>query len=311
MKRIAILGASSRIAGDLILWLCHQADTELHLFVRRSQEMETWLDQKGISGQAKVRTYPDFGVNEAYFAIINFVGAGDPAKCLSMGPDIIELTYQFDSLALDYIHRNDQCRYIFMSSGAAYGSRFEKPVDEESATSFHLNSLKNEEWYGMAKAYAECRHRIFPKLPIVDFRIFNYISETQDITARFLVMDAIRAIKEDSVLITSAEPVVRDYLHSNDFCALVNAVLDASPTNDVIDCYSKATIEKTELLQALQEEFGLRYEVRPLLAGINATGRKPCYYSLNRRASRFGYAPELTSLDGILKASRVMLSANS
>ncbi|MBE5528309.1 epimerase [Laribacter hongkongensis] len=308
MRRIAILGASSRIAGDLILWHGRQAGVELHLFVRRPQEMLAWLEQRGIAGQVRVRSYQDFGADDAYFAAINFVGVGDPAKALSMGPDILELTHRFDSLALDYVQRHPCCRYVFMSSGAAYGSRFETPAEEDSFAIFPLNALEKEDWYGMAKAHAECRHRAHSGLPIMDIRIFNYISETQDLSARFLVTDAIRAIRDRTVLMTSADRTVRDYLHARDFCALIDAVLAAPPANDVIDCYSKAPIEKAELLQALQEAFGLRYEVSPTRTEINATGRKPCYYSLNRRASRLGYRPELTSLEGVLEAVRGMLA---
>lgn len=311
MKRIAILGASSRIAGDLILWLTQQPDTALHLFVRRPQQMLDWLHQNGIAGHAQVGLYPNFDEGGEYFAVINFVGVGDPARTLSMGAEILDLTHRFDSLALEYVRRHPHCRYLFTSSGAAYGSRFESPVDEDSQAVFAVNALGSDAWYGIAKAHAECRHRAHPKLPIMDIRIFNYISQTQDLSARFLVTDAIRAIRDRTVLQTSAERTVRDYLHASDFCALVDAVLAAPPTNDVIDCYSKAPIEKTELLQALQAAFGLRYTVSPEQADINATGHKPCYYSVNRRARHFGYAPAFSSLNGVLDATAALLDAGA
>ena len=308
MRHIAILGASSRIAGDYILWQSRQEGVELHLFVRRPQEMQDWLAQRDISGQVRVRSYQEFGADDAYAVVLNFVGVGDPAKALALGSDILELTHRFDSLALDHVQRHPGCRYLFMSSGAAYGSRFDTPAQEESHAVFFLNALGEEDWYGMAKAHAECRHRAYAALPIMDIRIFNYISETLDPNARFLVTDAVRAIRDRTVLKTSAERTVRDYLHARDFCALIDAVLAAPPTNDVVDCYSKAPIEKTEMLQALQAAHGLRYEVSPVPEGVNATGRKPCYYSLNRRASRLGYRPVLTSLDGVLEAVRGMLA---
>jgi nucleoside-diphosphate-sugar epimerase len=308
MRLIAILGASSRIAGDLILWHGGQAGIELHLFVRRPHEMLAWLYPRCFASQILVRSYQDFGADDAYFAVINFVGVGDPAKALSMGSDILELTHRFDSLALDYVQRNPACRYVFISSGAAYGHRFDRPVEEESPAVFSLNAMVKEDWYGLAKAHAECRHRAHSRLSIMDIRIFNYISESQDLSARFLVTDAIRAIRDRTVLMTSADRTVRDYLHACDFCPLIDAVLAAPPMNDVIDAYSKGPIEKMELLQALQEAFGLRYEVSPTLTGINATGLKPFYYSLNRRASRLGYAPKFTSLDGVLDAARAMLA---
>ena len=43
-------------------------------------------------------------------------------------------------------------------------------------------------------------------------------------------------------------------------------------------------------------------------ASINATGVKPCYYSLNTRAADFGYEPELTFLEGVLLEAEAMLT---
>ena len=57
----------------------------------------------------------------------------------------------------------------------------------------------------------------------------------------------------------------------------------------------------------MQEQFGLRYEITEAGAGVNATGGKPHYYSLNSRAADFGYAPRLTSLEGIVLETRALL----
>jgi hypothetical protein len=52
----------------------------------------------------------------------------------------------------------------------------------------------------------------------------------------------------------------------------------------------------------------LQYEIVDT-ACVNATGSKPHYYSLNKRAGDFGYQPEFTSLEGIVQETRVMLKA--
>lgn len=71
------------------------------------------------------------------------------------------------------------------------------------------------------------------------------------------------------------------------------------------------SVNKPKLLATMQEAFGLQYEITETTAGINATGSKPHYYSLNTLASDFGYQPELTSLDGILiEAREVLLCAS-
>ena len=60
------------------------------------------------------------------------------------------------------------------------------------------------------------------------------------------------------------------------------------------------SVDKPNLLVAMQERFGLRYEITEASSGVNATGSKPYYYSLNTRAADFGYQARLTSLEGVL-----------
>jgi nucleoside-diphosphate-sugar epimerase len=203
-------------------------------------------------------------------------------------------------MVLNYLRDHPVCRYLFLSSGAAYGSDFLKPVSRDTRAVVTINDLQPQEWYGVAKLHAECRHRAHPELSIIDIRVFNYFSRTQDINARFLVTDMLRAIRDKTVLKTSPDYIVRDFLHPSDFYSLVSALLSASTANAVVDCYSRAPIDKPGLLTAMQENFGLRYEIVEANAGINATGGKPHYYSLCRRAADFGYQPGLSSLEGIL-----------
>jgi len=163
-----------------------------------------------------------------------------------------------------------------------------------------INNLAPHEWYGVAKLYAECRHRAHPELPIIDIRVFNYFSRTQDIEARFLITDILRALRDKTVLKTSPDYIVRDFLHPSDFYKLVSALLAAPPANAAVDCYTRAPIDKPTLLAAMQEKLGLQYEITGAAAGVNATGGKPHYYSLNTRAADFGYQPAWTSLEGVL-----------
>ena len=171
-----------------------------------------------------------------------------------------------------------------------------------------INDLKPQDWYGVAKLYAECRHRSLVQLPIMDIRVFNYFSSTQDIAARYLITDILRAIRDKTVLNTSSEYIVRDFLHPVDFHRLVNALLSSPAANAAVDAYSRAPIDKPDLLKAMQEKFGLHYEITAAPAGVNATGGKPHYYSQNTRAADFGYQPGMTSLEGILLESQKILS---
>ncbi len=211
-------------------------------------------------------------------------------------------------MALDYLSRHPDCRYVFLSSGAAYGSNFEQPVDGNSRATIPINHLQPQDWYAVAKLHAECRHRSLPHLPIVDIRVFNYFSHTQDMSARFFITDLLRAIQSGETLMTSSDNIVRDYIGPADFYQLVSRILAAPPINEVVDCYTQAPVDKMTLLASMNERFGLRFEVSNAPAGVNATGVKMNYFSNNRRAEVFGYVPSKTSLDSVLNEAFLALA---
>jgi nucleoside-diphosphate-sugar epimerase len=306
MMRIAIIGATSQIAKDLIISFSAEADKHLHLFARRQDVVTQWMESIGLSGRYSVDEFSEFGKQE-FDAVINFVGVGNSAQAVAMGNTIFDVTLRYDEMVLEYLQAHLACRYLFLSSGAAYGSNFNEPVTRDTPAIVAINNLAPHEWYGVAKLHAECRHRAHPELSIIDIRVFNYFSRTQDMAARFLITDMLRAIRDKTVLKTSPDYIVRDFLHPSDFHNLVCAMLATPATNAVVDCYSRAPIDKPNLLAAMQKEFGLRYEVSETNASVNATGGKPHYYSLNTRAADFGYQPGMTSLEGILLETGVVL----
>jgi len=306
--RIAILGATSQIAKDLVQSFAANSSHDLALYARRPQAVAQWLANVGLVGRYAVASFAAFNADQHFDAILNFVGVGNPAQAAAMGASIFDVTLQYDELALSYVRQHPTCRYIFLSSGAAYGASFDTPVDGNTKATVSINNLQPQDWYGVAKLHAECRHRSLAPLPIVDIRVFNYFSHTQDMAARFLITDILRAIRDKTVLKTSADYIVRDFIHPSDFCKLVNTILAVPAVNAVVDAYSKAPIDKPTLLAAMQEKFGLQYEIVQTGAGVNATGGKPHYYSLNTRAEGFGYLPALTSLQGVLEEAAQVLT---
>ncbi len=308
--KIAILGATSQIAKDLIISFSEQSNYELVLFARKPKIVSKWLSTVGLDEKYPSYSYSLFNVYEYYNAIINFVGIGDPAKLVKMGASILDVTLEYDEMALDYVRRHPNCRYIFLSSAATFNSTFDEPVDENSKATIEINDLQPQHWYGIAKLYAECKHRSLSHLPIVDIRVFNYFSHTSDINARFLVTDMVRAIKTGDVLVTSSENIIRDFIGPNDFFRLVSLILEATIGNDVVDCYTKAPVDKMTMLEAMNKEFGLLYEVRKSPVGVNATGTKVNYYSKNNRAAIYGYKPSMGSLETVIHEAQKAINAD-
>ncbi len=297
--RIAILGSTSQIAKDLIISFSCEKYVDFYLFARDPRKVVEWIKQKQFSANYIIDDYDSFGKQD-YDLVINFVGAGNPALTIQMGASIYDITIEYDQLAINYLKKNPKCRYIFLSSGAAYCSNFNLPVDENSEAIVNINNIKSQDWYAIAKLHAECRHRALAPLSIIDIRVFNYFSSSQDIEARFLITDIIRTIRDEKIFTTSADFMMRDYIIPEDFYSLINSIINYPATNQVIDSFSRAPVEKTILLEALHKEFGLNYEFVTNVPTLNATGSKPNYYSLNKRANLFGYSPKYSSLEGLM-----------
>lgn len=310
MNDIAILGASSQIAKDLMVSLSGAGQGGLQLYVRDVESAQRWLEQHRLGQHCSLYHYADYGCH-AHDAVLNFVGVGDPQRAAAMGGEIFAITQQFDDLVMDGLRLYPQRRYIFLSSGAAYGSSFLEPARADTPARIAINALAPQEYYAVAKLHAEARHRAHPQLAITDLRVFNYFSRTQDLAARFFITDILRAIRDGRTLHTSADYMVRDFLHPSDFHRLVACVLAAPPRNQALDCYTRAPVDKPALLAAMQDAFGLDYDIAPAssaaMANVNATGAKPHYYSLHHQAAEIGYAPAHSSLDGVLLEAAAVL----
>lgn len=286
--KIAVVGATSQIAGD---WVKH---------LKLKNEHVLFLYGRVANTHTGVKDYREFG-NEDYDVVVNFVGVGDPARAADMGASILEITNRFDDMVLAYLERKPTCRYVFLSSGAAFGSGFEEAASENTLASFRINQLGAQDWYGVSKFYAEAKHRALKDLGIVDLRVFNYLSYSQSIESRFMITDAARAIYNRSVFKTNSLDLVRDYLSKTDFCLLMDCILNAEKCNCAVDCFSAAPVSKFELLNTLNTHFGLQVEVAQQIDFVNATGVKLNYFSTNHTpALRMGYKPQVTSIDNVV-----------
>lgn len=306
-QTLAFLGANSQIARDLIAAICAK-ERRLLLYVRNIPAMQAWLRERQLQDWATVHGYDSYDALP-HDVVLNFVGVGDPRRAVEMGNSIFDVTVKFDELALEGLKRNPGRRYVFLSSGAVYGDVFQQPVTAASKAAFAINVVTQQDWYAVSKLHAEVRHRAWANASIVDLRVFNYFSRTQDLSARFFVTDLLRAILTGETVQVSADFMMRDFMHPSDFHQLVECVLAAPPANMAIDCYSAAPVDKPTLLRSLHEKFGLQYEVatQSHTLTVNATGAKPYYYSLNRKAETFGYIPVYSSLSGVMEEATALL----
>ena len=293
--KIAILGATSAIAKDLIL--SFSDEHKLELYSRRLSDVTTWMLENNLHNFTS-QSYTEFKYARDLDVIINFVGAGSPEKVIKLGEQIFEITETFDKMALDYIQKNHECKYIFISSGAVFGDNFNTPADSAKQSVFPINNLQPQHYYGYAKAMAEIRHRISSR-NIFDIRVFNYFSPSVNINYRFMITDMIRSIKDKSVYRVDRTPIVRDYVGPLDFYQMINVLLRQGSMNTATDIYSRQPITKESLLTAMSQRYGLEYETTGAPVGLVATGVKQNYYSVNTAAYALGYRPTLSSMENI------------
>lgn len=306
--RIALLGATSHIAKDVIQLFAAEGVHELTLFARRTEAVSDWLSKCGIKNCYPVCDFDSFTKHQHFDALINFVGVGNPAQTTTMGASIFDITQKYDQMALGYVESHPECRYIFFSSGAVYGDNFDEPVSEYSKALLPLNQIGAQHWYAVAKLHAECRHRAHFDKAITDIRVFNYFSHSVDLSARFLITDLLRSMQAREIFRTSSANITRDYAGPREIYQLVNRILSVSAVNCSVDCYTNAPVDKLKMLEAMSSAFGLRYELVQQATGVTATGNKTHYYSLNRRASAvFGYQPQQTALQVLLLEVSIIL----
>ncbi|MGL4979448.1 MAG: NAD-dependent epimerase/dehydratase family protein, partial [Plesiomonas sp.] len=308
--KIAVLGATSFIAQELVReWITCQSTHEVHLYARDVNKVAGFigrLDESSvIAGNFDLSSFPN---DHVYDAVINFIGAGDPAKAKAMSASIMSVTEHYDDLVLAYLEQHSDSKYIFLSSGAAYGNDFSQPATQDKPAIFNVNGDISAEKYGLAKFITEIKHRCLPELSIIDVRVFNFFSRYQDLSARFFISDLLRAIKLKQVCQVNPEPMVRDYLHPVDFKQIIECLLNAPRINLAVDCYSAGEIDKLSLLDELKEKFGLNFFLTKKANVVSATGNKINYYSKNNKLSDFGYKPQYTSLEGVLVEVNAILA---
>lgn len=299
---IAILGATSLIAQELVReWVASNKYSDIHLYARNINKLKGFVNELSPRGRRltikNLDTFPD---SIHYDVVINFIGVGDPSKTREIADSIMSVTFTYDDMVLRYLDANPLCKYIFLSSGAAYGSDFSQPAHAGKKATFEVNNLLNSEMYGLAKFVTEIKHRNLPQHSIVDVRVFNFFSRNQDLSARFFITDLLRAIKSNSECSVSPEPMVRDYLHPKDFCQIIDCIISSPYLNLAVDCYSRAPIDKNTLLIELAGRFGLQWKYNEKLDVVRSTGSKCNYYSINYELKKIGYEPRFNSVDAII-----------
>jgi nucleoside-diphosphate-sugar epimerase len=279
---IAILGATGYVGCSLARLLADEK-RPVTLFARDLRK----LTDHGWPAEVGLRALDEFNAGD-FELVVNAIGAGDPARVKSIGSDILDITAFWDRRVLTTM--DARTRYVFLSSGAVYGSSFDRPVDADSRLSLPVNAMASVPAYTIAKLQAELCHRSAKDRAILDLRIFGYADPAIDLDGAFFLAELARAIRSGSVFVTSPDDMVRDYAGALELLALIDGWQQAGAPNCPLDLYTAAPASKHDILKTCTARYGLRTEY-VAAAGSTATGERRFYASQYRAAEHFGFNP--------------------
>ena len=296
--KIAILGATSHIAKNLVYYFRQESREELFLFARNQGAVHEFL--KATEGELPPSVAGfDFFPDGDYDAVINCVGIADPQKQKNAGVELFHLTERFDDLVLDYLAGHEKAVYVNFSSGAVYGTAFDSGVESNAVASIAVNGITPADYYRIAKLNAEAKHRAMADRNIIDLRVFSFFSRFIDLESGFLLTEMMRCVIERQPFQTNAVDIVRDYVAPSDLFSLVKLCAASNGINQPIDVFSAGPVRKSELIALFSCDFGLETRIDEE-AHVSPTGAKLAYYSANHVAtSLLKYIPALASRDAI------------
>ena len=308
--RIAILGATSHIAKNLIVGL--NKTMQLFLFARSSEKVLAFLQMQGITNRvAGVRQLDAFGVDNIYYdAVINCIGYGTPDKLRNSGAEIQFVTERYDNVIIAYLLSHRSSTYVNFSSGAIYGANV-KPVDNNTGFGIALGALSVSDAYRVAKLNSETKHRSMSSFSIIDLRLFSFFSRFIDLDSSYFMAELVRCIQHGLDFATSSDELMRDYVHPMDLCRLIENCIQVKGINKALDIYSLQPAKKSEIISVFQKKFGLKVRIIDASRIGSPTGEKENYFSTKRDAAQiFGYMPKYTSIESLVAEGRAILEAS-
>jgi len=288
--KIAILGATGHLSKCAYWVYSKDKHNDIFLFSRSPEKLKDICLFHG--GKIILKPYGEFA-NENYDVIFNGVGVWDTPD--SKPCEIFPVTECYDNMILEYQKTHAKCVSIHVSSGAAYASGYNKAVNADTRTQLAINNFTLGNYYSIAKIHSEAKHRAFNDLNIVDIRLFGFFSRFMSLDYSYMLGGLINAVKSGKTFKVISENFWRDYIHMNDFAALLNSISTSGKLNTAIDLRSKKPISKDELIHLFANKYGLKYEVDRNVKR-SRTGVKPYYYSTMENSV---YSPRYTSLETV------------
>lgn len=295
-RSMAVLGATGYIGRSLVA----AARERGFSVVPFSRDTGRAMDVLAAYGTAveRVLAYDVFGT-DGYDIVINATGVGSPTQLARNPLSVFKVTHEMDVALTKYQERHPDSRIFNLSSGAIYGISAGQEIMDSTLAVFSPSSIQSRDCYGLAKIASEAWHRALSG-PIVDLRVFAFVSRFLDADESFFIAEVARSLRDKTTFRTSAADMVRDYATADTLLDIVEFLYGLPPMNDAFDVVTAAPVSKFELLERLKQGFNLAYEVAGEVAA-SPTGEKSAYYSRSTKLAALGYSPKTTSLENIMQ----------
>lgn len=306
-KTIRIVGASSAIAQDFLRVTNRSVSGHsFHLYSRKFE----FLDELKLSNlQVITHNFDDFKTADECDVILNFIGLGSPSRVARESSRLEELDLEVDLACIRLLELNPEATYIYMSSGASYGSDFSSPAIDENELPQKSKFDLPRDTYGWVKRSTEARHRALPQYKIINIRIFGYASRNMDLDAGFLLSDLAKSLVTGNTVRISTEVAYRDFINPGFFHEDINFCLEKNIPNTSIDLTSSAPLGKGELVDALARIFGLKVKREELPSHSDSTSKRN-YFSLSKRLRDFGFTNTYSAIDMVLEEFQAINKSN-
>lgn len=276
---IAVLGATSSIARDIIRLFLKEKKFRLFLFTRNINVLH---NQGLVTNETSSEGFYYSKFNDFdYDLIINFIGPGNPKLSADLGRKVVEITEHYDILVLNYLRENTKATYINISSGAVYGDKVFNDRSAKGSLEFDIDNLQNTDFYGLSKLICEIRHRASQELRIIDIRIFSYVSDCVSKECSLFISELFRSTYMNEEFITNKTNFYRDYIDAPFLYESILGFSQQDKFNAAFNISSRKPTSKIEILEYFQKKFGLRLSwLDSSMNGYRAL--KPFYFPQER-----------------------------
>ena len=279
--RIGLLGATGLIAQELASHLRKEGHQVVG-FTRTSSDEVSFLTYSKLSNQTELS------------AIVNLVGGHSKNSSAHDGNGIREI----DVLASEWAESNNK-PYIYVSSGAIFGTRLPSPVSDSSP----MVENQSMEPYASSKVQAELRHETLRERGtlVSDLRLFSYAGPEFISMGNYFLSRLFRAAEEGREFEVRGPGFIRDYIGVQELWQAIEISMSLE-VGVKANLFSNEPVSRVQLLDLTRKHLGLKFKYSQ--DGSKDDSEIETYYSKHSKAL-MTYTPRKSStvvLESLLAA---------